>query len=97
MNKKSSQKKGIRVHKTGKNVNLPYASADIVVMLELYEGTNMVVVNYITIADNAGACGSSSTFGFQTAGGASSTAYPMGFNTEVLDQGRLPQFMSFKF
>lgn len=60
---------------------------DVRFQVTIHETSNLINVQYRD-AMNADANGQSATIGFQTAGGSSSTAYPIIYNGKILDDNR---------
>ncbi|MBM4319661.1 MAG: hypothetical protein FJ125_06810 [Deltaproteobacteria bacterium] len=65
------------------------------VMIQIFEGSNLVQAVYHPTSSCARIRGSSATFGFQTAGGLSAQAVIVGHNSPVVDDNGGKQFMSF--
>src|SRR6185369_1299399 len=65
----------------------PGSSIDgIYFQVEIHETSNVISVKYRV--DEQGADGQTATIGFQSAGGSSATAYPLGLNGKILDDDR---------
>lgn len=65
------------------------------IMVSVHEGSNLVKASYTPVSGNACHRGGSATFGLQTTGGASATAFMVGRDSPILDDNFGPQVLSF--
>ncbi|MBK7556787.1 MAG: hypothetical protein IPI55_19990 [Flavobacteriales bacterium] len=70
-------------------------SDPIQVMLAIHEGSGLIKATYSGFSGCTLVRGSGATLGMQTAGGATATAFIVGYNSPVLDDNGGMQFMSF--
>ena len=64
-------------------------------LVSIHEGSNLIKVTYTEVASCVYSRGAGATIGFQTAGGASSTPFIVGFNSPILDDSNAAQTISF--
>jgi hypothetical protein len=68
-------------------------SYGVTAQIQIHETSNLVNIRYYTT--NPSACGQSATIGIQGAGGGSASAFPISYNTKVLDDNFNPESISF--